>query len=271
MPTNAGTIGAMALPSPAETIDTALADPVVMGLLDYLAHWLNWGLNAKLVVQIGTSAEAVPALNRFPFDPGRVFVRRALPALYVWCPDAGILTEWTTMRRMRTRTIKVQWVFDELASPQGVELRHGLLVAADNLLALAESQDEHQTWPVSGFPDIAPGESFGRAFGLRKWVKQAAQFGAMWGVPSPSSLPGGPGDGAAQYGYPTLQTSFLIEELIDRENYTADDIITTTADTILGGDHLDDLQGGGGYGLEVETYSFIATEPEAIAEAPIGA
>lgn len=275
MPSNATNVGALRLPVPASDISAGFDDPLVIALLDYLSHWLNWGLNARLAVQLGTSDEAVPTANRFPFDPGRVFVRRAVPALYCWCPGESVeLVQWTMMQRMSRRTVHAVWIFDQLVTPSGATMRNGLLRAADALLMQAEANDRHATWPTNPvYSDIPANSSFGRVFQLRSWLKGPSEYGVTWQLPSASSMPGGPGDGAPQYGYPTLRTSFVVEEMVGLETLTGADLLTTHSTVVVAGDHLDDLQNAGnGYGVEVDYVSpFPLIDPDAIGELPIGA
>lgn len=263
MPSSASRVGAFALPPEAGNLGDAFEDPLVVGLLDYLAFWLNWGLNAKLSAQIGTSAEAVPEANRYPFDPARYFVRRGIPALYVWCESTEPVGEWTTMQRISRRTVKAMWVFDELVAPAGVAMRHGLLRAADNLLTLAEATDRHREWPDVGSRyagTIPQGAQFGPSFGLRKWAKQAATLGAMWQVPDTRA------DGAVQLGHPALQTSFLVEELVGFETMLGSDALSYGTTEIAGGGH-------DGAGFTVELHTAIADVPDqpAIGDEALGA
>jgi len=258
---NAVNIAGLALPVPAGAITDAFNDPVAIGLLDYCAHWLNWGLNARLSMQVGTSATAVPTANRFAFNPSTVFVRRSIPALYCWGEGSPEAVEWTQMTRIVRRDLKLTWVFDELVSPNGLTMRNGLLNAVDMLLNQAVEQLAHDTWPVAGGLYTAPvGTGVLTVLGLSAIAKTGCEYGAMWQVPGDGGQIGGPGDGSVQFGYPSLRATFRVEAVVDTSTRLEDE------DALMDGPVTIDAADGGFSEPVYDFVSFYAEGQDAVEE-----
>lgn len=141
MPTGAITVGGLALPLDAGAQDTRIPDPLVDGLLDFLAFVLNADLNAKLANLRPTSAIAVPAGNTYPWNPTTrpqsLFARgkgdgaaSPLPGLFVWRQSSKPI-RFGQIRRGRETTIRVAYIAEQLVIPQGWEDRAGLLSAVE--------------------------------------------------------------------------------------------------------------------------------------------
>lgn len=161
MPSTTSAVGALTLPLEAGDPNTAIADPVVAGIADYLRHWIRWDLNTKLANLAGTSSDAVPAANVFlwnPLQPAPTFARpRALadandspfPALYVWGGRSRMRRD-TIVYDTEEREIGVLWLFDELTLPGALEDRYGLRNAVCKSIERAVSLRYHPTYSYQG-------------------------------------------------------------------------------------------------------------------------
>src|SRR5262245_40761382 len=119
MLTNASTVGGFVLPIPAGPLNADLVDPVLAGIGAFLRFLLKDALNAKLATIQGTSPDALPGANLFPYDPASYFVRNPLPALYVWWSGRGTRLPWRLTYDVRMRRIAALYVFDEIVAPSG--------------------------------------------------------------------------------------------------------------------------------------------------------
>lgn len=220
MPTNKSTVGGLTLPVPEGTLNTALEDPTVLGLLDFLAHWLKYGLDEKLANMQGTSATAIPVNATYPYDPDSIFVRtvQQLPALYVW-PHDEYTRPHTILKNRRERTIKAAYIFNELVAPSGLRARHGLMGAVGAVFVRAARWGRHRTYGYDTDPDGTP---IARSVGIMDWRHRYTQYGMMWRVPGTTEgVPervGTGGDGSIQRGYPTVKAEFIVNELINNDS-----------------------------------------------------
>tara|TARA_B100001123_G_scaffold393807_1_gene474065 strand:- start:554 stop:1351 length:798 start_codon:yes stop_codon:yes gene_type:complete len=243
MPTNASYVGGLALPVNPGELNSELVDPTVRGMLDYLAFWLNYTLSPKLSNIQGTSAVAVPANNRYPFDPDTVFVREAVPALYVWGTTSKY-DEWTLVWGMRTRTINVMYVFDPLHTPKGVTVRHGLENAVDATFARACDWGRHREYGYNGDPPNTP---IAKSVGWKRWDYQQFASGLIWKIPTGAGGGAGGGsfgntnDGSDRRGYPSVRGTFAVQQLIGGDQLLdPQDVATDIAVTIETGDNTAD-------------------------------
>lgn len=134
MPDESGAVGGLQLPIPGGTEKERLADPVVDALLDFAAFYIKDALDNKLQRLTGTSADAVPEANRFPFDPTQArghAKKLPLPSLFVWWEGQSSSEEQTTRYKVRSRVIEFMYAFGELAHLEEMERRAGLLNAVD--------------------------------------------------------------------------------------------------------------------------------------------
>lgn len=220
MPGPTNSVGPLSLPLAAGAPDTAIDDPTVTGLLDYFAFWLRTSLNAKLGNLQGTSADAVPVANRFPWDPASYFVRGAqdgapnpFPALYVWWMGRGTRFPRSTLKTMRQRQLGVMWVFDELTLPGALVDRHGLIAAADAALESAVDLGYHPSYGLNSAPmgtPVAVSLSLSGP-GMRY---MGAQIGSMSAIPGDSQSVGARPDGHVVRAYPALQAVVEVYEQI---------------------------------------------------------
>jgi hypothetical protein len=248
---SASAVGALSLPLAAGTTNSAIADPLISGLLSYLAYCLGAALDTKLANLHGTSSQAVPAANRFPWDPAGYCVRgredgapNPFPALYVWRQGAGKREAYSTVLTMRRVTVAALYVFDELVLPGALEDRFGLRSAVDAVFHSAASNGFHPSYGHDGAPPGTP---------IRVSLQLAGQGlnyeggteGLMAPVPGQSQAMGRSDDGHVVRAYPTLMGTFTAWEMIgqyqpvDPTNATPG--LTATVSTNGTGDDADGL------------------------------
>jgi hypothetical protein len=204
--------GGLTLPIPAGVANSALNDPTVDGLLAYLAHCLRADLDAKLANIGGMSATAIATGATYPWDPDTHFVRKSIPALYLFWPGTSKILDETVSYVRRERPLIACYVYDEHVMPNGLLARAGLLAAVDASFAKAAERGRHATHTPSG---SVPGGSVRNALGLLGWGYDGAQRGEMAAaIPSTSSTPGGPPEGNVKRGYPCLRAQFTVWERI---------------------------------------------------------
>ncbi|MBU0572038.1 MAG: hypothetical protein KKC50_08370 [Candidatus Omnitrophica bacterium] len=215
MPTNESAVGGFLQPIPAGTLNSELVDPTVRGILDYLAFWLTWGMNAKMGNMQGRSPTILAPAAVFPYDPNAIYVRQSLPALYVWCARE-YEEQVTLLRHCRRRDIFAQYIFQELVSPQGMTAREGLLGNVAAIFARAITWGRHYDYGYNGDP---PGTPIARSVGMMAWRYRNSEYGMSWKHPGTTEgVPermGTGGDGAVQWGYPTCKTHIEVWERID--------------------------------------------------------
>lgn len=234
MSTNASTVGPVQFPVPAGDQDAPLRDPVAVTLLHFAAHWLNWGLSAKLENMRPTAKEAVPTsdagvpLNLGDFDPGTAFVRLPLPALYCWCPTS-VTEQWTMTKNLRRAEYHMRYYFQPLTMPGGMKSRSGVMQNADRLLHRASDERRHKTFPTTAVQtilaavgvDMVADASVESALGLRELKLIRSIFGTTWEEAGQQSAGetisrnlGGGADGGVQRGFPTLHCVWSVKEVV---------------------------------------------------------
>lgn len=212
MPTTSSNVGGFVLPIPAGALNDPLVDPVLLGLGDFLRFMLKDGLDAKLARIQGTSPDALPAGNLFPYDPSTYFVRNQTPALYVWWPGRAVRVPWRLTYDVRVRRIAALYVFDEIVAPGGLETRHGLTAAVDAVFARAAELGGH---PAYGYEGAPPGTALYTSLGIEGWTYEGGEPGYLTAIPSASAHEGlSATDGAVQRGYPSLRCEFAVYEKI---------------------------------------------------------
>lgn len=126
-----------------------ITDPVVDVILDFLGWKLSHDLNANLAYFAGTSVEACPASNRFPynpFEPRGHYGKRPLPALYLWWDGTSEPYQPTIVLKGRARTLRMLYVFQELSSKQGMEERAGLFASIEASIVEGAAWDGHPSY-----------------------------------------------------------------------------------------------------------------------------
>ena len=206
-------VGATTLPVPAGASLSAISDPIVDALIDFLGFVIKDALDAKLAVLTPTSANACPATNRYTYDPRAYWVRNPTPALYVWWSGRSKVVEHSTVYDRRERDIGLFYVFDELVGPDGQAPRAGLMAAVDAAITRASSLRYHPSYGYNGWPNGTPlHASIGADVGFLGWQYKGGQVGAM--VPVPSDARQQTVDGAVVRFYPALQGTITVSEKI---------------------------------------------------------
>lgn len=243
MPSVTTTVGPLTLPIAAGAVGSSLDDHVVLCALDYLAHWLNQYLNAKLAQQTGTSFEAVPSGNKFPWDPSTYFVlgdndgdTNPFPALYAWWEGRSqVVPERTSLLYdARARDIQIAYVFDELVAPGGLRSRNGLLNAVDATFHRALDRMAHPTFGYNGDPVGTPIWRSLSLAELRYLGSTQGRFEQQ--VPTSNPAPGGPGEGSVVRGFPMLRASLRVVETVNLDTTSEADEFADALFTISGSD-----------------------------------
>lgn len=196
-------LGALDLPVAAGTSLSAIDDPIVSLLSDYFAWWIKATLDAKLAVQAPTSADACPAANRFLYDPGEYWTRNPVPALYVWS-EKGQREAATTVYSVRTRPIRVMYVFQEMVLPGGITARRGLIPAVEAAIIEACERKGHASYSYGGGVAGQPVTRYVASPGQWTFSYAEGQHGFVWPV--------GDERGQVQRAFPALQATINVVE-----------------------------------------------------------
>lgn len=206
------TVGALALPLEPGAQLSPLVDPVVDGLLDFLAFSLREALNPKLARLSPTSADACPPANRHAYEPRTHWVRNAKPALYLWWGGKSSVGAYSTVYDTRERELSLFYVWEEVVAPSGQDARAGLMAAADAALARASSLRMHPDYGYRGAPPGTPLAASLARLGLVGWAYRGGQVGIM--SPSPGDLRNASAEGAIVRFFPALQATVAVSEKI---------------------------------------------------------
>jgi hypothetical protein len=227
----ANLVGPLNLPVPAGAPLSAVDDPTISGLMDYIAFWIRTSLNAKLASLqtgrldgVGTITDAVPTANRFPWDPAAHFVRgeadgapRPFPALYCWWQGKGARVPYSILKTLRRRDVGVCWVFEEITLPGALIDRHGLRAAVDAAIHSAIDLGYHPEYGHNGAPLGTPIAVSLQlcGFGVRY---ESGASGLMAPIPGQGAanagLSSGRADGHIVRGYPSTMVTLQIWEEI---------------------------------------------------------
>lgn len=156
MPSEAGLVGGLQLPVAAGAAKEQFVDPVVAALLDFAAFYIKNAIDAKLAMLTGTSSDAVPTANRFPFDPLEArghAVKLPHPSLFVYWDGMSSSEQQTMLYTVRKRTIGMMYVFDELPHFEEMERRYGLYNAVDAAMHQMSVRQVHQDFGHGTDPD----------------------------------------------------------------------------------------------------------------------
>jgi hypothetical protein len=161
MPTDNTTVGPQSLPVASGGANSALEDRTLLGLLDYLGHWLRESLSVKTGEQQGPTTsdeivDACPSSNLFPWNHQGTFVRRIddalpLPGLWAWEESQERTTDYATiLYDVVRREIRVHYIFPQLLVGKGMQARHGLIPAVARVFAKAAERGRRSDYGYDG-------------------------------------------------------------------------------------------------------------------------
>lgn len=215
MPSDSGSVGLLSLPLPAADAATEWTDPLVDGLLSYLGHWLKADLDARLGTIPNLPDDACPVANRFGYEPGRTFVREAMPALFVWRnADEQQIVQYSQLQDELRSVVRCFYIIGEFNKPDDSATASGLFAAVNACLARATRAERHSTWSYGSY---SAGTPVFRALGIEGWQYQGGKL--LEGLPEPGERPvtatrNTGGDSAEQRYYPIVTASWLVREFI---------------------------------------------------------
>lgn len=216
MPSSSSPVGALTLPVAAGSAQERLADPILDALLDFAAWTIGTALDARLANLTGTSAVAVPATNRFafnPVDPRGINVHLPVPALFCWWDGASAVVQHSLVRLRRERTLRLLYVFDELPHTDQLVLRAGLFAACDAALAQAASRGRHPSYSYGGRPAGTPLIQSVGAVGSWAWGYAGGQAVERFAIDNAERT----GGRKRVFGrdWPAFAASFVVHERVD--------------------------------------------------------
>lgn len=236
MATQTTTIGGNTVPAPASIANPNCDDVTLLGLLDYFGFWIKYALDARLSTQLGAGGDACPLANRFPYDPGKYFVRNDLPALYIWHVESKY-TPKTVIFDERTRTLGLMYIYEELVAPDALGPRHGVVPAVDATFFRAVQRGNH---PSYGYGNSPAGTPIILSLNLSKLLYKGGKAGFL--MPVPAAAPRSPNDGPILRGYPALQGQIEVSEIVNVDQMEDSDLAgdfpihietgDTTSDTV---------------------------------------
>lgn len=223
MPSNTSAVGGLTIPVPTGGTDSDLADPTLLGLLDFLGFYIRNGLNDKLAemggpVSSAAITNACPAANLFPWKPEGTFVRGSLPALFAWEESAEQDFERyaTMLRDVVLRKIRVMYVFPQLVKDGGWNNRHGLVPAIGRIMFKAAERQRH---PSYGYNGATAGELLKTSIGVHAFDIVEGAEGLLHPVPRAE---GTNQRGQVERGYPSYSALFHVWEDIAPYQYDSD-------------------------------------------------
>lgn len=199
------------LPLVAGAALSSLEDPVALGLLDYLAYWLNTSLNAQLAVMPPHSAEAVPAGRRFASDPLGIWVRNGTPALYVWWKSSGARQQHSMLRDKVPSTYGIMYISDERTAPAGSQHFAGIEATVDAVLRTANDRGYHTNF---GYGTDHAGTPIFLSLDIASWNFGRLEAGNLVPIPATSSSVGGPGEGGIIRYFPAVVGEIEVVKII---------------------------------------------------------
>lgn len=214
-------VGAQVIPVPAGA-EVRVLDPLVEGLLDYLAWWIVWGFGAQGVRQRPTGATAItnvlPTANRFPYDPRDTWLRDPRPALYLWWPNRqqSRVRRFSATQDVRERQLRLMYALAEVQHPDGARVYSGLVQAIEAIVIQAASDGYHPEYGYSGAPAGTPIADSLAPLGMVGWeyVGGAPDFIAVKPVEAARAV-GGPAGGHIHRGFPVYLGVLRVLERIE--------------------------------------------------------
>ena len=155
MATDSSSVGPLRIPWAAPGADVDFADRTLVGLLDYLGHWLR----ASLVGTTDAVADACPVGNLFPWDHKGTFVRDEdrrlpLPGLWAWELSSEPTDEWATiLYEVVRREIRVQYIYKPIRAPIGERGPKEVIQATGRIFAKATERGRRSDYGFDGDPN----------------------------------------------------------------------------------------------------------------------
>jgi hypothetical protein len=216
-------VGALTLPVPEATVPSPFVDPFIDGLLDFLAHCIRDAIGARLTELRTEIVDALPAENLHAFDPRGSWVRRPIPALYLWWSDKGRskVRQHTLVRHIRERELSLLYVVAPVIYPDGAEVFQGVTAAADAALARASDRGWHPTYR---FTEVEPlGTPLVRSLappGVLGWQYEGGQNGVL--EPVPRRAKGAAATNHVEHCFPALMGTLRIQERVESDDFVDD-------------------------------------------------
>lgn len=259
MPLVDTTVGPLPLPAPAGTAQAPLVDETVARLIDYCAFWLNDQLNAKIATMTSPSVpKAVPVTtlgasptNVYANPPDALYLKRKLPALFIWW-NGNSKSQWfSTVRRSRVRTLSLLYVFERVKNVDNEAVWAGLTATCDAIMHRAFDRRSHPnyTYPTSGF---GPGTDIRI---MNNWLDVEYNGGSPGFLKetageSMRQIAGSSGNqrklnaqGGIQAMYPALSATITVEEEVGTDtNFDPTDVLHDVGVTISAAEGQDDAE-----------------------------
>lgn len=231
-------VGALDIPIQSGGVKERLSDPLVDKLLDFSAFVIKNALDAKLHDLLGTSTDAVPEKNRFPYNPLEPRGKHRVlspPALFVWWNGRSKISKHSSIYYMRERELRLLYVFPELPQTAELERRAGLLNAVDACL--------HQASFWMGHDEYGSGASIRSQLGypcMTEWEYlggEPGRFGIDEGAGVERRISRHSGRD-----YPALKGYFALYERVTPKDLTDDDLLQDGQFTINAGETEDTVE-----------------------------
>ena len=245
MPKPDSLVGPLALPIAVGATDAKLPDPVVVGLLAYVGHWIKWGLDAKLATMTAPPcldpedptavADACPVANRVDSDPSLLVKSFNKPALFGWWDGRDETKQFTLVKKTRTRGIQFLYVFDgirdsdgpsDTTGVSGQDRWSGLQNAVAALMQRAFARMSHPSFTPPGL-GIARGADIREALSLTALLYEGATPIGLGEIDAETAraAAGAAGsqrsmkEGGLSIVYPALLFSMKVTELIGADTF----------------------------------------------------
>jgi len=202
----AETFGAIALPVVAPAVGVPVSDPLVY----HLASFLQSVVNAKATAAWNAVCPGSAPIRFVHYhEPDELcFVKRELPALFVWREEASRSSEWIAEDYLQSHeTIRIVWGFPD-AVQNIMRVRHPIVNALAKVMTAAIELGRDPAWVVAGDPD-PDAAAWGSV--LYRWCNLDAIQVSKWArklirVPL--------GDGSERAEFESLEATVSIDELL---------------------------------------------------------
>jgi hypothetical protein len=224
--------GGNRFPLVAGPADGVLRPAVADALLDFLSFMLNWALNDRLAQMDPRNAEAVPALNRFAYDPAELWPQNPTPALYLWWKSSN-KSQHSALRDRIEASYGFMYIAQEIKVPGGVEPLDGFGELVDQVIRYAADQGYHPDYSYNGAP---LGELINITLGWQGWEVSESQAGRLRPVPGQH--------GVDQHYYPAVMGTIKCWTVVEQRSPDAPTGGASPGDPGTPGDVLSDITAG---------------------------